>query len=640
MTQASTVAHPHRVPLIATFENRDDTLNKDAKLINCFVERNQLSGEYFVQKRPGMKKHTQFTGNGYGITDWKGDVYAVFGSTLYKNSTAIGSVDTSNGVYRFQPVRGAPDRLILGNGVKLYYVENDQIFQIAQYMPVYAGSFEKDSNYTIVTTGTTDFVACGAAAQPTADAEVTSGNFVIGQTYVITYLGSYYKQTHVWQDKRTDFTAIGAAENVVGTSFVATGTGSSSDDGRAKPATPPTANDSFTATNEGSGSGSCALNITSLEVGVKYKINYVGTSDFTTVGAATNTVGTEFVASGKGTGTGNVLVQNAFPEEYGKGFCYLDGTLYVMDLEGNIWGSKYLDDPRVWDPLNKIVARTEPDAGICIAKHSTYLIALKEWSSEVFYDAGNASGSPLALVPGAKSPYGCKSADSVQDIDDDLYWITNNRETSPQVARMSKLQIEVISTPAIDRLLAKADFTTVLSWKLKLCGHTFYAFSLPLSSLTLIFDASQGWWYYWTKADGTSLPISCSTSSNSLHLLQHESNGVIYETDSDYVYPNDDGVVFPVDIYSANTNFGIDRIKHCALMTFEGDQVEGSSLYVRSSDDDYITWTQFRMVSLALKRPALRNNGSFYRRAWHIRHFANTAFRIKYIHLQLDVGVK
>lgn len=44
--------------------------------------------------------------------------------------------------------------------------------------------------------------------------------------------------------------------------------------------------------------------ITALSAGQEYRIASVGTSDFTTVGAATNTVGTIFTATGAGTGTG------------------------------------------------------------------------------------------------------------------------------------------------------------------------------------------------------------------------------------------------------------------------------------------------------------------------------------------------
>ena len=45
----------------------------------------------------------------------------------------------------------------------------------------------------------------------------------------------------------------------------------------------------------------------SLVIGQTYKILTLGSTDFTQVGAATNTVGTSFTATGVGTGTGTVV---------------------------------------------------------------------------------------------------------------------------------------------------------------------------------------------------------------------------------------------------------------------------------------------------------------------------------------------
>jgi len=51
-----------------------------------------------------------------------------------------------------------------------------------------------------------------------------------------------------------------------------------------------------------------AIQATQIESGTKYIIKTVGTTDFTTVGAASNTVGLEFTASGTPTGTGTVWI--------------------------------------------------------------------------------------------------------------------------------------------------------------------------------------------------------------------------------------------------------------------------------------------------------------------------------------------
>ena len=63
-------------------------------------------------------------------------------------------------------------------------------------------------------------------------------------------------------------------------------------------------------------------------------------------------------------------------------------------------------------------------------------------------------------------------------------------------------------------------------------------------------------------------------------------------------------------------------------------------LQVRKNDSDYALdkWSNFRLVDLSKKQPVLTNNGSFVRRAYNLRHQSATAFRIKAVELQLDLG--
>ena len=60
-----------------------------------------------------------------------------------------------------------------------------------------------------------------------------------------------------------------------------------------------------------------------LTTGTKYKITTLGTTDFTTVGASTNTVGVVFIATGAATGTGSASVYGAEDD----GIAYLDMPL-------------------------------------------------------------------------------------------------------------------------------------------------------------------------------------------------------------------------------------------------------------------------------------------------------------------------
>lgn len=108
-----------------------------------------------------------------------------------------------------------------------------------------------------------------AAEEPYID---YGGTLVIGQKYVITSLGS------------TNFILSGAASNTVGTVF--------------------------TATNVGLGTGSARQVITAgaFNPGSTYTITSIGTTDFTLIGASSNTIGLSFTATGVGAGNGTAYL--------------------------------------------------------------------------------------------------------------------------------------------------------------------------------------------------------------------------------------------------------------------------------------------------------------------------------------------
>lgn len=352
---------------------------------------------------------------------------------------------------------------------------------------------------------------------------------------------------------------------------------------------------------------------------------------------------------GPGTGTGgsNIHRPNYIPNSIFAPACpgivYLDGTTYVMNTGGTLYGSKFLQDPSQWDPLNVLNAAIEPDGGVFLAKQLVYVVAIKQWTTEFFRDAGNTSGSPLASVPGAMFNYGCLSADTVQESEGSLLWVAKSKESGPQVLMVTALAPTIISTPAIDRFLASPivnnPMTHFYSIVIKRGGHRFYVFTVIEANITLAYDIGQQFWYQWTDPDGNYWPIASRTYDIYGNcLLQDISSGSIYISDMDYTYPNDNGRVPPVDIYTPNYDGGVDRSKTLSMMRFNGDQTAGSKLRVRVSDDDYKTWSNFREVDLGHRRPILTDCGSFYRRAWHLRHQSNTAFRIKSADLQLALG--
>lgn len=331
------------------------------------------------------------------------------------------------------------------------------------------------------------------------------------------------------------------------------------------------------------------------------------------------------------------ITDGDFPTSFVKGWAFLDGTLYVMESNCKIHGSD-INAPNNWDPLNQITAQISPDAGVYLAKHMFYVLALKQWTTEVFYDAQNSSGSPLGSVPGAKLNFGCASAETVQEIDDILLWVATNKGADPQIVRVEGMKATIVSTDAIDRLLAGWDFDLVNSWQHKENGHRFYIVSSLSDNLTLVYDLDQGLWYQWTDAEtgGPMEMVSSTVNADGQFLWQHGDNGKTYLVNKDF--NDDDGELITVDIVTPNFDGNTSNEKTMAAMRFIGDRTPGSVIEMRYSDDDYQTWSTYQRVDMSLENPELTDLGSFRRRALNLRHRRPVAMRLKALDLRLLLG--
>ena len=321
-----------------------------------------------------------------------------------------------------------------------------------------------------------------------------------------------------------------------------------------------------------------------------------------------------------------------------KGWAYLDSVLYVAATTGAIYGSNP-DDPLTWGATNLIYAAIEPDATVAVAKQLVYVIVFKQWSTEVFYDALHTTGSALGPVQGAKVAFGCVSADSICSVDGILIWVCTNQSSATQVIKMEGLKAEIISTPPIERLLDEGDFSITYSFIHKDIGHRFYVLTLKNNNITLVYDLDSRMWSQWTDVNGNYFPFVAETYTSAMdHILQHETNGYMYKMDQNYY--TDAGSAITVDIITPNFDGDTNRRKQMKVMKFIADQTTGSTLQVRKNDNDYdpTKWSNFRKVDLSQKQPWLTELGTFVRRAHHLRHQSATAFRLKAIELQMDLG--
>ena len=596
------MSEPKRLPLAVKPSNRDESTSRDAKIINAYVEK---VGESDVQvyKRPGYASYLNSgtAAAGLGSYNWNGDLYAIFGNKLYKNNIAVsGTVNTTNGVYAFQSCLGASQRLVFSNGVAMYtYDSINGIVQVQQALaaPVICNTTSGSAVITNILPDTSGLLA---------------GMHIIGS-------GIPDNATILTVDSLTQMTLSAAAtatDSLVSLSV-------------------PTLTVTATTTSGSPLLTSISPNTTGIHVGMF--VTGTGINANSSVVSIDSSTQVTLSDNATASGTGVILaVESYFPVNQTKGVGYLDGYINVMTTKAAIFSSD-INDPLTWPSGDYLVAQIEADPGVYISKQLVYILAFKKYSLEVFYDAGNPSGSPLGPVQGAKVSVGCRHADSVSSMEGTIFWVSQARDGGTAVYLMDNLKSAQISTPPIERLLQESDYTTVYSWCARVAGHRYYCITLVNSNLSLVYDMTSQQWYQWTDTNGNYLPyVSTTYTGDNQAIFQHATNGKMYKLE--ITNTTDEGATITMDLYTPNYDGNVRFKKFVKSMDIIADQTNGSVLKVRVSDDDYQTWTNFREVDLSKNRPRLTECGTFRRRAYHFRHDSNTPLRIQSVEMLIDIG--
>jgi hypothetical protein len=195
-----------------------------------------------------------------------------------------------------------------------------------------------------------------------------------------------------------------------------------------------------------------------------------------------------------------------------------------MDNNGNIRGSD-LENPLSWPALNSIKANQEADKPVALAKQLQYAVAFCENSTQLFYDAANATGSPLLPYTSGFSRIGCASAGSVATTTGTLFWMGKTNQKGRSVYYFDGLSPSVLSNSYIDRILNADDLATVYSYCIRIAGHLFYVLTLKTSNITLVCDIQNKEWFTWSwMTPQTAVNVSIA-KSNLLAIVTQPAHG-------------------------------------------------------------------------------------------------------------------
>lgn len=321
---------------------------------------------------------------------------------------------------------------------------------------------------------------------------------------------------------------------------------------------------------------------------------------------------------------------------------YLDGYVFVIKSgTADIYNSD-LNDPLVWTSGSPISAEMLPDTARRLGKLNNYLLVFGSASIEYFWDAGNATGSPLQRYDTPVKYIGYLGA--YAELANRIYFVGNSATAAPDVYVLEDLKITEISDPVVRRYLIP--LSTFDGNVVSFGGHDF--FWLTAGTLTYAYDMDNKLWHRMAWKTGTDFPIRNAhtvfvTGLGNVTVFNVNGDTAFYSfqsgTYTDYNINTSLGVNFTMRIITDPEFFDTYNRKTAGRLIINGDRPPATcTASVSHTDDDYQTWSTARTVDLNSKIPKLERNGQFRRRAWKVEVTSNNPVRLKQIEIDLNIG--
>jgi hypothetical protein len=330
-----------------------------------------------------------------------------------------------------------------------------------------------------------------------------------------------------------------------------------------------------------------------------------------------------------------------FPSPHIPSIGYLDGYLFLIQANSQTIYNSDAGRPASWADNfpNFIDAEQFADDLSALSRQSNYLIASGGYSTEYFYDAANASGSPLQRNDSIATKIGIAAPYAIYQQEKFICFIGQAANGGRAVWILEGFTPKKISHEYIDRVLdLEPSLNTIFGYGFRYKGHNFYLFNLPYSSITFVFDIEEKMWHEWSfyNAGHGVFPFNFAVDvGDGLIRLQHNTNGKIYKLNpsvyQDYANP------IVGEIITNKIDFDSDKRKFYRKAVVIGDQESSGDISLRWSDDDYTTWSNYRDMPNT-ERPYTTQLGSGRRRAFNIKHDDNTPSRLEALELIVDMG--
>lgn len=332
----------------------------------------------------------------------------------------------------------------------------------------------------------------------------------------------------------------------------------------------------------------------------------------------------------------NTVVTGADPDQPASFLPYLvflDGYIFMVKSgTSDIYNSE-LNDPLAFTSGDFITAEMQPDTLAGLAKLNNYIVALGSGGIEYFFDAANASGSPLQRNDTPVKQVGFLGG--LAYWGNKLLFVGKTATTSPEVFMLEDFKIDSLENPSLRRYIQP--YTSFQGAVISQGGRDFY--TITVGTITYWMDLETRLWTRGAFKSDTTFPITFATNIN----VTGKGNVSVFSlstgTSLFYFDPSvyrDDTTNFTVQVTTEKYNFDTMHYKTMSRVVVYGDKSTGS-LSVSYTDDDYQNFSTARLVSMATSKPMLHRFGLFTSRAFKVTYTDNSPIRLH--HLEVDFNI-
>lgn len=214
----------------------------------------------------------------------------------------------------------------------------------------------------------------------------------------------------------------------------------------------------------------------------------------------------------------------------------LDGYVIFNKPNTNQFYTSDLPNSITLNALN-FASKRSPDKIVGIIADHRNLWLFGSQTTEVWYDAANPTGVPFSAIEGGYIEVGCTAAFSIQQINNAVLFLGQDKNGSGIVYAMSGYQPQRISNHSVELAIqGYGDTSGAVAWSYQENGHQFYCLNFANANTTWVFDLTTGLWHERSFLDQGLYErhrAQCHAVFNNKHIVGDYENGSIYQLSSD-----------------------------------------------------------------------------------------------------------